>query len=101
MTGLGAYLQERLADTVAFPVLGAICGVLAIMTLYICYRNTQEIPEGYGEPAANLSEMARTLPKNGAFLIIFGAILFVTVAATISAKSILYFFEYDLGDRGR
>lgn len=95
------FLQARFADETAFQYMAAFCALLGVAVLLLCLLGTRNAPTTHwtAQPATSLFTLLASLGKNLPFLLILGGIIGVTVATTIIGKTILYFFEYDLGDR--
>ncbi|PHZ85148.1 MFS transporter [Paremcibacter congregatus] len=99
--GLSALLQETFTDRVAFTTLACLCAFLSVGALYYCFRNTREeiLGDHNSRPASSIRQIISSLLKNKPFLLLFAAIMMVTVANTALGKLLLFYFEYDLQDR--
>jgi GPH family glycoside/pentoside/hexuronide:cation symporter len=69
--------------------------------LWLCFAASQEPPETPETQTAHLSlrQTWQSMRANTPFLIVFAAILFMVLGATVIGKTVLYLFEYEMNDR--
>ncbi|GAB4138387.1 MAG: MFS transporter [Sphingomonadales bacterium] len=93
--------QRLLGDAWGFPAFGVFCGLLSIPFLLICYRSTGHVSAAAagGQPAGHWRDLLGSMRHNKAFLLLCGGIAGVTIAGTVIGRTLLYYFEYGLGDR--
>lgn len=101
ITAFAKWLQQSMADDIAFSVMGYSAAIVGIMVLWICFFSTrhtlqEDLPDRH--PSA-IKESLSAILHNGPFLLLVGGIMLVTVANTIIGQSVLYFFESQIGDR--
>lgn len=98
---LSGFMLEAIDnDRQAFLAVGLVSGVLACLVLWICFYICREPDEGADEkPPPGLKESFASMRQNGPFLIVLVSILLMVLGTTIIGKTILYFFEYQMGDR--
>ncbi len=101
VVAIGGWLRGHMPDESAFLILASVSGVIAFIALTCCFLFTKECSGGahVGEPAASLRVLISTVLVNGPMLLLFVAIIFVTIATTFTVKTVLYVFEYQLMDR--
>lgn len=75
-----------------------IYATLAIIIHLLCFASTKEQVSGAGIEARppTFRELLRTLRRNRAFLIVFGATVLGTIGGAIGSKVLLYFFKYNI-----
>jgi GPH family glycoside/pentoside/hexuronide:cation symporter len=96
----GSLLENAETDAQAFLYLALISGALATLVLWLCFWLCRE-PEEVGDaPAAlSLKQSFSGMAQNTPFLIVFASILLMVLGTTVIGKTVLYYFEYQLGDR--
>lgn len=96
----GAMLEAIGDDRQAFLLIGLISGVLATLVFWVCFYICREPEEAADAPTPpSVRETIRSLKSNMPFFIVLAAILLMVCGTTLIGKTILYFFEYQLGDR--
>lgn len=100
VVALGGWLREHNDDARAFLILAACCAVLACVALFACFRFTNERrpASDVGLPAPSVRIMVQSLSQNRPLIMLFFAIVFITVATSFITKTVLYIFEYGFGD---
>jgi GPH family glycoside/pentoside/hexuronide:cation symporter len=96
----GAMLEAVEDDRTAFMMVALVSGVLATAVFWLCFAICREPEEGANErPAPSLKDSFASMRANFPFLIVLASILLMVCGTTIIGKTILYFFEYRMGDR--
>lgn len=96
----GAILEAVDDDRMAFMMVALVSGVLATAVFWICFYVCREPEEGVDEVAApSLKDTFASMRANFPFLIVLASTLLMVCGTTIIGKTILYFFEYKMGDR--
>jgi GPH family glycoside/pentoside/hexuronide:cation symporter len=96
----GAMLEAVEDDRTAFMMVALVSGVLATAVFWLCFAICREPEEGANErPAPSLKDSFASMRANFPFLIVLASILLMVCGTTIIGKTILYFFEYKMGDR--
>ncbi len=97
----GLLLERADNDAQGFFWLAVVSGVLASVILWLCFAASQEPPETPETQTAHLSlrQTWQSMRANTPFLIVFAAILFMVLGATVIGKTVLYLFEYEMNDR--
>ena len=97
----GLLLERADNDAQGFFWLAVVSGVLASVILWLCFAASQEPPETPETQTAHLSlrQTWQSMRANTPFLIVFAAILFMVLGATVIIKTVLYLFEYEMNDR--
>jgi len=97
----GLLLERADNDAQGFFWLAVVSGVLASVILWLCFAASQEPPETPETQTAHLSlrQTWQSMRANTPFLIVFAAILFMVLGATVISKTVLYLFEYEMNDR--
>jgi GPH family glycoside/pentoside/hexuronide:cation symporter len=96
----GSLLENAETDAQAFLYLALISGALATLVLWLCFWLCREPEEVGGAPAAlSLKQSFSGMAQNTPFLIVFASILLMVLGTTVIGKTVLYYFEYQLGDR--
>ncbi|TNE60923.1 MAG: MFS transporter [Alphaproteobacteria bacterium] len=95
------WLQENFPDSEAFSLMGAGAGVVSVLVLVVCFKLTRERHTSFDDIPlpANAGDVLRSVASNRPFLMLIGGIALVTVANTVVGQTMLYYFEYHLGDR--
>ena len=97
----GALLDAIEDDRQAFLAVGVISGLVATAVFWICFSICQEPQESGGAALApSLKQSVASMRANVPFLIVLASILLMVSGITIIGKTIFYFFEYNMGDRG-
>lgn len=96
----GTLLDNAENDRQAFISLAVISGFIATAVLWMCFAICREPQEDTGE-AAHLSvrQTFAALFQNTPFMIVFAGVVLMTTGTTVIGKTIIYFFEYQMGDR--
>lgn len=96
----GTLLDNAENDQQAFISLAVISGFIATAVLWICFAICREPQEDTGE-ATHLSvrQTFAALFQNTPFMIVFAGVVLMTTGTTVIGKTIIYFFEYQMGDR--
>lgn len=96
----GAMLEAVEDDRMAFLMVAVISGLLATAVFWVCFYVCREPDEGADEAEApSLKDSFASMRANMPFLIVLASILLMVCGTTIIGKTILYFFEYKMGDR--
>jgi GPH family glycoside/pentoside/hexuronide:cation symporter len=96
----GALLENADNDRDAFMSLAIVSGILATAIFWICFAICREPPEDSAEEIRpTLKQTFASLRQNMPFLIVFAAVILMTTGITVIGKTIIYFFEYQMGDR--
>ncbi len=97
----GWLLENAASDRAAFFYLAMVSGVLASLVFWLCFALCKEpaSDDTAGNTSPTLSQTLRSMRYNTPFLVVFVAILSATLGLTIVGKTVLYFFEYEMGDR--
>jgi len=101
VTGLAAYFRGPTTDRTAFFLLGTACALISVGALLYCFKTTEKAhrrPPG-APRAKNARQAVTTLLHNRAFILIFLAIIFVSVGNVFINSTVLYYFEDALGDK--
>ena len=96
----GAMLEAVGNDRQAFLLIGVVSGVMATLVFWLCFyicREPQDDATAANPPS--LRETLQSLAANTPFFIVLAAILLMVSGTTLIGKTILYFFEYQMGDR--
>ncbi|MGI9438422.1 MAG: MFS transporter [Parvibaculales bacterium] len=101
VVALAGYLLDNSEnDREAFMSLAIISGILATAIFWICFAICREPPEdGASETLPDLKQIFASLRHNTPFVIVFVAIVMMTTGTTVIGKTMIYFFEYQMGDR--
>ena len=96
----GGLLENAHSDREAFMSLAVVSGILATVIFWICFAICREPPED-DEQAPNLTikQSFGSLRQNTPFLVVFAAVVLMTTGTTVIGKTMIYFFEYQMGDR--
>ena len=96
----GGLLENADSDREAFMSLAVISGILATVIFWICFAICRE-PPGDDAQAPNLTikQSFISLRQNTPFLVVFAAVVLMTTGTTVIGKTMIYFFEYQMGDR--
>ena len=96
----GGLLENADNDSEAFMSLAIISGLLATAIFWICFAICREPPEDDAQaPNLTLKQSFASLRQNTPFLVVFTAVILMTTGVTVIGKTIIYFFEYQMGDR--
>ena len=96
----GGLLENADNDSVAFVSLAIISGLLATVIFWTCFAICREPPESDAEDLRpTIKQTFASLKQNTPFLIVFAAVILMTTGVTVIGKTIIYFFEYQMGDR--
>jgi GPH family glycoside/pentoside/hexuronide:cation symporter len=96
----GAMLEAVGDERRAFLLIGLISGGLASLVFWVCFYICKEPDDALtGAPPPSLADSLTSLPSNMPFFIVLASILLMVCGTTLIGKTILYFFEYQLGDR--
>ena len=96
----GGLLENAENDSDAFMSLAIISGLLATAIFWICFAICREPPESDAEELRpTLKQTFASLKQNTPFLIVFAAVILMTTGVTVIGKTMIYFFEYQMGDR--
>ncbi len=96
----GSLLDSAESDGEAFMSLAVISGILATAVFWICFAVCREpVEDAADETRLTVRETFASLKQNTPFLIVFVAVVLMTTGTTVIGKTILYFFEYQMGDR--
>ena len=96
----GAMLEAVGDDRTAFLLIGLISAVMATLVFWICFYVCREPDETADSPSPpSLQETLQSLRANMPFFIVLLSILLMVSGTTLIGKTILYFFEYQMGDR--
>lgn len=96
----GLMLEAVDDDRMAFMMVALVSGVLATAVFWVCFTICREPEEGAEvETAPSLKDSFASMRANFPFLIVLASILLMVCGTTIIGKTILYFFEYQMGDR--
>ena len=98
---LAGFLLERAEnDAQGFFYLAVVSGVLASLILWLCFAVCREPAEDtHNSQPLTLRQTYASMRANTPFLIAFSAILLMVAGATVISKTVLYVFEYEMGDR--
>ena len=97
---IGAMLEAVGNDRQAFLLIGVVSGVMVTLVFWLCFyicREPQDDATAANPPS--LRETLQSLAANTPFFIVLAAILLMVSGTTLIGKTILYFFEYQMGDR--
>lgn len=96
----GTLLDNADSDREAFISLAVISGILATGIFWVCFAICREPPEdGTVENRPTIKQTFASLRQNTPFLIVFGGVVLMTTGTTVIGKTMIYFFEYQMGDR--
>lgn len=96
----GGLLENADSDREAFMSLAVISGILATVIFWICFAICREPPEGDAQaPNLTIKQSFISLRQNTPFLVVFAAVVLMTTGTTVIGKTMIYFFEYQMGDR--
>jgi GPH family glycoside/pentoside/hexuronide:cation symporter len=96
----GGLLENADSDREAFMSLAVISGILATAIFWICFALCREPPNDDAQaPNLTIKESFVSLRQNTAFLVVFAAVVLMTTGTTVIGKTMIYFFEYQMGDR--
>ena len=96
----GGLLENADKDSNAFMSLAIISGLLATVIFWICFAICREPPEDDAQaPNLTIKQSFASLRQNTPFLIVFAAVVLMTTGTTVIGKTMIYFFEYQMGDR--
>lgn len=73
-------------------------GSVALLVHLLCFSQTREKADvaGADHSIPSFADLVRTLCRNRAFLIVFGATVLATIGGAVGSKVLLYFFKYNL-----
>jgi GPH family glycoside/pentoside/hexuronide:cation symporter len=96
----GAMLEAVGDERRAFLLIGLISGGLASLVFWVCFYICKEPDDALtGAPPPSLADSLTSLRSNMPFFIVLASILLMVCGTTLIGKTILYFFEYQLGNR--
>ena len=96
----GGLLENADSDREAFISLAVISGILSTAILWICFALCREPPDDDAQaPNLTIKQSFVSLRQNTAFLVVFAAVVLMTTGTTVIGKTMIYFFEYQMGDR--
>ena len=96
----GGLLENADSDREAFMSLAVISGILATVIFWICFAICREPPEDDAQaPNLTIKQSFISLRQNTPFLVVFVAVVLMTTGNTVIGKTMIYFFEYQMGDR--
>ena len=96
----GGLLENADSDREAFMSLAVISGILATVIFWICFAICREPPEDDAQaPNLTIKQSFVSLRQNTPFLVVFAAVVLMTTGTTVIGKTMIYFFEYQMGDR--
>ncbi len=96
----GGLLENADSDREAFMSLAVISGILATVIFWICFAICREPPEDDAQaPNLTIKQSFISLRQNTPFLVVFAAVVLMTTGTTVIGKTMIYFFEYQMGDR--
>ena len=96
----GGLLENADSDREAFMSLAVISGILATVIFWICFAICREPPEDDAQaPNLTIKQSFNSLRQNTPFLVVFAAVVLMTTGTTVIGKTMIYFFEYQMGDR--
>jgi GPH family glycoside/pentoside/hexuronide:cation symporter len=96
----GTLLENADNDREAFMSLAIISGIVATAVFWICFAICREPPETDTDaPRITLRQTFASIKRNTPFLIVFVSIVLMVTGTTIIGKTMIYFFEYQMGDR--
>ena len=96
----GGLLENADSDREAFMSLAVISGILATVIFWICFAICREPPEDDAQaPNLTIKQSFISLRQNIPFLVVFAAVVLMTTGTTVIGKTMIYFFEYQMGDR--
>ncbi|MEC8566600.1 MAG: MFS transporter, partial [Pseudomonadota bacterium] len=96
----GAMLEAFGDERRAFLLIGLISGGLASLVFWLCFYICKEPDDARAAaPPPSLIDSLTSLRSNIPFFIVLASILLMVCGTTLIGKTILYFFEYQLGDR--
>ena len=96
----GGLLENADSDREAFMSLAVISGILATVIFWICFAICREPPEDDAQaPNLTIKQSFISLRQNTPFLVVFAAVVLMTTGTTVIGKTMIYFFEYQMGNR--
>ena len=96
----GGLLENADSDREAFMSLAVISGILATVIFWICFAICREPREDDAQaPNLTIKQSFVSLRQNTPFLVVFAAVVLMTTGTTVIGKTMIYFFEYQMGDR--
>ena len=96
----GGLLENADSDREAFMSLAVISGILATAIFWICFAICREPPDDDAQaPDLTIKQSLVSLRQNTPFLVVFAAVVLMTTGTTVIGKTMIYFFEYQMGDR--
>ncbi len=96
----GGLLENADNDSNAFTSLAIISGLLATVIFWICFAICREPSEDDAQaPNLTIKQSFVSLRQNTPFLVVFAAVVLMTTGTTVIGKTMIYFFEYQMGDR--
>lgn len=96
----GGLLENADSDREAFMSLAVISGIFATVIFWICFAICREPPEDDAQaPNLTIKQSFVSLRQNTPFLVVFAAVVLMTTGTTVIGKTMIYFFEYQMGDR--
>ena len=96
----GGLLENADSDREAFMSLAVISGILATAIFWICFAICREPPDDDAQaPNLTIKQSLVSLRQNTPFLVVFAAVVLMTTGTTVIGKTMIYFFEYQMGDR--
>ena len=99
--GLSTLLQELFIDEIAFPLMALIGAVVSIGFLVYCFFNTTEERNfaSHHKTASSIKILVQSIGANRALMLLWISLMFMIITNTVIGHTILYYFEYNLGDR--
>ncbi|HAT07936.1 MAG TPA: hypothetical protein DCS39_01615 [Rhodobiaceae bacterium] len=96
----GGLLENATSDREAFISLAVISSILATVVFLICFGVCREPRENDMQgPNLTIRQSLASLRQNTPFLVVFAAVVLMTTGTTVIGKTMIYFFEYQMGDR--
>ena len=96
----GGLLENATSDREAFVSLAIISSIMATVIFWICFGICREPREHETQgPNLTIRQSLASLRQNKPFLIVFAAVVLMTTGTTVIGKTMIYFFEYQMGDR--
>ncbi|MBL71013.1 MAG: hypothetical protein CML95_05660 [Rhodobiaceae bacterium] len=96
----GGLLENADSDREAFMSLAVISGILATAIFWICFAICREPPDDDAQaPNLTIKQSLVSLRQNTPFLVVFAAVVLMTTGTTVIGKTMIYFFEYQMGNR--
>ncbi len=100
VVAIAGWLRQNMADSDAFVSMAAVSAVVACAALTLCFTMTDERSQvaNVGQPATTLPVLFKAVKVNQPLLVLLLGIIFVTVATTLTVKTVLYIFAYRLNN---